>query len=183
MNFRFFYEDKQITKAQNIKFLGLKIDSNLSWKEHINDTIPKLNNACFAIRSIIPFMSREAMRLIYFSHFHSVLSYRIIFWGNSVHSKYIFRIQKRTIRFITNSGVRDSYRELFKKLQILPLYSQYIYSSLMFVVKNRDLFKLNSDIHNIGTRHNNDFHLPSAQSKLFQKGVFIQELKHTTAFH
>jgi hypothetical protein len=43
----------------------------------------------------------------------------------------------------------------------------------MFVVKNRDLFKFNSDIHNIGTRHNNDFHLPSAKSKLFQKGVFF----------
>jgi hypothetical protein len=47
----------------------------------------------------------------------------------------------------------------------------------MFVVKNRDLFKLNSDIHNIGTRHNNDFHLPSAQSKLFQKGVFYSGIK------
>jgi hypothetical protein len=44
----------------------------------------------------------------------------------------------------------------------------------MFIVKNRDLFKLNSDIHNIGTGHNNNnFHLPSAQSKLFQKGVFL----------
>jgi hypothetical protein len=47
----------------------------------------------------------------------------------------------------------------------------------MFVVKNRDLFKLNSDIHNIGTRYNNDFHLPSAQSKLFQKGVFNSGIK------
>jgi hypothetical protein len=42
----------------------------------------------------------------------------------------------------------------------------------MFVVKNRDLFKLNSYIYNIGTRRNNGFHMPPAQSKLFQKGVF-----------
>jgi hypothetical protein len=47
----------------------------------------------------------------------------------------------------------------------------------MFVVKNRDLFKLNSDIRNIVTRYNNDFHLPSAQSKLFQKGVFYSGIK------
>jgi len=39
----------------------------------------------------------------------------------------------------------------------------------MFVVKNRDLFKLNSDIRKISTRYNNDFHLPSSQPKLFQK--------------
>jgi hypothetical protein len=64
-------------------------------------------------------MFLEAMKWIYFSHIHSVLSYGIIFWGNSLHSKYTFRIQKRTIRVITNSGIRDSCQQLFKKLQIL----------------------------------------------------------------
>jgi hypothetical protein len=74
---------------------------------------------------------------------------------------------------------------LFKKLQILPLYSQYIHSLLMFVVKNnRDLFELNTSIHKISTRYNNDLHLPSAQLKLFQKGVFfIQELNCAATFH
>jgi hypothetical protein len=81
------YENRQIAKTQNIKFLGIIIDSNLSWKQHIDDIIPKLNKARFAIRSVKPFMSLEVMRLIYFSYFHPVLSYGIIFWGNSVHSK------------------------------------------------------------------------------------------------
>jgi hypothetical protein len=133
------YENKQITKAQNIKFLGIILDSNLSWKQHIVDIITKLNKACFAVGSIKHLMSLEAMRLIYFCYFHSVLSYGIIFWGNSVHSKFIFKIKKRTIRVITNYWIRDSCRDLFKKLQILPIYSQYIYSLLLFVVKNRDL--------------------------------------------
>jgi len=53
----------------------------------------------------------------------------------------------------------------------------------MFLVKNRDLFELKSDIHKISTRYNNDIHLPSTQLKLFQKGFFFQELKRTTAFH
>jgi hypothetical protein len=47
----------------------------------------------------------------------------------------------------------------------------------MFVVKNRDLFKLNSDIHKINTRYNNDFHLPSAQSELLEKGVLFSGIK------
>jgi hypothetical protein len=37
----------------------------------------------------------------------------------------IFKIQTRIIRVITSSGRYDSCRELFKKLQILPLQSQY----------------------------------------------------------
>jgi histidinol phosphatase-like PHP family hydrolase len=100
-----------------------------------------------------------------------------MFWGNSVHSKYIFKIQKRTIRIITNAGIRDLCRDLFKILQILPFYSQYIYSLLMFVVKNRSLFKLNSDIHGFSTRYDTDFHLTATNLKLFQKGVFYSGTK------
>jgi hypothetical protein len=108
-----------IAKAQNMKFLEIIIDSNLSWKQHIDDKIPKLIKTCFEIRSVKHFMSLEVMRLIYFSYFYSVLSYGIIFWGDSMYNKYIFKIQKRTIRIITNGGIRDSCRDLFKKLQIL----------------------------------------------------------------
>jgi hypothetical protein len=38
-----YYENKQIKKAQNIKFLGIITDSNLSWKQHIDYIIPKPN--------------------------------------------------------------------------------------------------------------------------------------------
>jgi hypothetical protein len=119
----------------------------------------------------------EAIRLVYFSYFHSILPYGVIFWGNSVHSKYIFKIKKRTLRVITDSGMRDSCPELFKKFQILPLSSQYSFSWIMFIVKNGELFKLNSDIHHIETRYNNDFHLPSTQLNLFQKGGFYSGIK------
>jgi hypothetical protein len=40
-------------------------------------------------------------------------------------------------------------RQLFKDLKILPLKSQYIFSLLLFVAKNRDSYELNSEIHNI----------------------------------
>jgi hypothetical protein len=41
-NFQTSYENREITKAQNIKFLGIIKDSNLSWKQHIDDIISKL---------------------------------------------------------------------------------------------------------------------------------------------
>jgi hypothetical protein len=42
-DFQTSYKNRQITKAQNIKFLGIIIDSNLSWKKHIDEIIQKLN--------------------------------------------------------------------------------------------------------------------------------------------
>ena len=162
---------KVITDICSIRFLGLIIDNTLTWKEHIITLTSKLNKACYAIRAIKPFVSLDVLKMTYFSYVHSLMSYGIIFWGDSVHSKLIFKIQKRIIRIITNSNRRDSCRQLYKQLQILPLKSQYIFSLLLFVVKNRDLFQSNSQIHNINTRYNYDLHLPSANLTLFQRGV------------
>jgi hypothetical protein len=64
---------------------------------------------------------------------------KIIFWvkvqwsGKNVTN--IFEIQKRIIRIIMNANTRDSCRELFKELKILPLHSQYIISLSLFVKK------------------------------------------------
>jgi len=55
---------------------------------------------------------------------------------------------------------RVSCRSLFKRLGILPLTSQYILSLMLFVVKNKHFFILNSQNHSKGTRQLNNFHHP-----------------------
>jgi len=46
----------------------------------------------------------------------------------------------------------------------------YIFSLLLFVAKNRDLYELNSEIHNINTRFSSDLCTPTAKLTTFQKG-------------
>ena len=153
------------------------IDENLSWYCHNDQMIPKLNKATYVIRILKPLLSLEALKTVYFATVHSIISYGIIFWGISTNSKIIFKTQKRIIRIITNSTNRDSCRDLFKKLGILPLQSQYIFSLLIFVVKNKDLFKTNSDIHSFNTRFNHDLHIPTANLAAFQKGAWYSGVK------
>ena len=71
------------------KFLGLTLDSMLSWSEHITALTHKLNKPCFAIRAIKPFMTTRVLkwfttliftrlcRMVLFSgvHFTSILIY------------------------------------------------------------------------------------------------------------
>jgi hypothetical protein len=62
-------------------------------------------------------------------------------WGSSPHR--LFKLQKRIIRLIKGCGYRDSCREHFRDMNVLPLRSQYIYSLTMFVIKNREMFDTN----------------------------------------
>ena len=66
----------------------------------------------------------------------------------------IFKLQKRVVRIITDIRRRYSCREQFKKLQILPLQSQYILSLLLFVINSSDMFEHNCEIHTVNTRNN-----------------------------
>jgi hypothetical protein len=118
-----------------MKFLGLIIDNSLSWEAHIDQMMSKLNTACFAIRTIHALMPQETLNMVSFAYIHSIMSYGIILGGNQPYSEKIFKIQTRVIRIITNSRPRDPHRELLKKLEILPLYSQYIFSLSIFVIK------------------------------------------------
>jgi len=111
-------------------------------------------------------LSYEVVRKIYFSHFHSIMSYDI-FWGSSSENNSIFKTQTRTIRIIVNSSSGTYCHELFKELHILSLHSQCIYSLTMFVINNIQLFKSNSDDHNLSTRYNSDLHLPTAILTIF----------------
>ena len=110
------FSNSLITNINSIKFWGLIIDNTFSWNDQIVALTFKLNKVCYAIRAVKHYMSLEVLRTIYFSYIHSLISYRIIFLGNSQSSNNIFKIQKRILRIISNIGSRDSCRQLFKEL-------------------------------------------------------------------
>jgi len=74
-----------------------------------------------------------------------------------------------------------SCRELFKKLNIIPLHSQYILLLLLllllFAVKNIEHFTSNSAVHSINTRHKSDLYPPSIKLTKYKKGSYYSGIK------
>jgi hypothetical protein len=66
---------------------------------------------------------------------------------------------------------RTSCRRLFKKLEILTVPSQYIYSLMSFFIGTQEKFQTNSSVHNINTRNKHHLHRPVANLLCFQKGA------------
>jgi hypothetical protein len=83
---------------------------------------------------------------------------------------------------MTKSRSRYSCSQLFRGLEILPLQSQYIFSVLLFVVKNKDLYTTNQDIHNITTRSNINLHPPICNLTVFQKGAYYSGISYLTTY-
>jgi hypothetical protein len=110
--------------------------------------------------------------MIYFAYAHSIIAHGFAFWGNATNSKNVFIIQKRIIRNIMNVNSKASCRGLFKYLNILPSYSQYILSLLLLVVKNMHLFVLNTEIHVINTWQSINLHVPSIKLAKCKNGVY-----------
>jgi hypothetical protein len=129
-----------ILQTNFVKFWGITVDNTLAWKQHLDAITPKLNKACYIIRRSKLYLSNDALKMVYYAFFHSVMSYGLIFWENSTKNNCVFKLQKRAIRIIMGARNNDSCREFFKIVKILPLSAQYIYSLLKFVVKNRNLF-------------------------------------------
>jgi hypothetical protein len=43
--FQIIYQNKIITGTNNTKFLGLELDKNRNWKNHVQEIIPKLSSS------------------------------------------------------------------------------------------------------------------------------------------
>ena len=81
LNIQVSFGNRKIATVQSLNFLGLTIDTTLTWKHHIGELTIRLNKACYAVRSIKPFISLDVLRSICFSYAHSLYLKELYFWG------------------------------------------------------------------------------------------------------
>jgi hypothetical protein len=98
------------------------------------------------------------------------MKYGIIFQFHSANRKMIFTLQKKTVRIITGVKSRNSCRNLFIRLEIVPLPCAYIFT---FFVNNQGYFHTNSAIHIINTRSRKHLYRPSVILSKFVKICII----------
>jgi hypothetical protein len=95
-------------------------------------------------------------------------------WHNS---RKIFILQKKIIRIVASVKPRNSWRNLFKSLEILTLPCGCIFSLMNFTVKNQEYFQTNAVLHSVNTSNRHDLHIPAANLSCFQKSACYSGIK------
>nr|CAI5850099.1 unnamed protein product [Callosobruchus analis] len=141
----------------HVKFLGIDLDSSLSWSFHIENLCSKLSKAVYAIRKVSQTVDTEAAVTAYYGLFHSSLSYGVLSWGNASFSQLqkVFIIQKAAVRGIVNARPVEHCKDIFKRFKIITLFGLIIFENLMYIKNNTDKHVQLSSVHNYETRGKN----------------------------
>jgi hypothetical protein len=112
------YNGSNIQFIEQTKYLGMIIDSKLSFKSHIFCLISKLRKWISIFRKINPLLSSSAKYLIYNSLFYSNLLYGIELYGSASKSviKPLQVIQNKALRALFNYDKYYSASKLYLEL-------------------------------------------------------------------
>lgn len=152
-------DSEPIEQIFSTKFLGLLIDGNLNWNEHVDKIISKINSGLCALRKMADLCSQSTLKLIYHSYIHSHISFGICLYGSTKQENLdkIQKLQKKAIRIIKNLHQEVSCREHFKNLQIITVYGQYIFDTIMvYKTLNSSKPLINHPTHPYNTRNKSE---------------------------
>ena len=91
---------EKIQREKYVKFLGVLLDENLSWKYHINELSKKLSRTIGIFDRIRHFVPFEILKLLCYSLFHLFLSYGVAVLGFTykLYFQKLFVLQKKLLR-------------------------------------------------------------------------------------
>ena len=75
-----------INGKDSIKYLGVLIDSTLSWKNHIINISKQISRAIGIMYKLRPFLPLKVIRNVYYSVIYSYIIYAIEAWGKYISS-------------------------------------------------------------------------------------------------
>jgi exonuclease III len=175
--------DTPLDQVNNFKLLGLYIDSQLSWKIHLDHLLkllaPKVGVLCRLSKLLPPI----TLQTIYNTIIQPHIDYAISIWGSCAGSYLIpiQRLQNRAARAVTHTfDYNVSVSGILHNLKIMNITERYTYFTLNLIYKSLNnlcpdylssLFQYVSSIHSRATRQStrNLLYIPKPNLECFKK--------------
>lgn len=143
----------KIKRVSVTKFLGVWMDENLVWGEHVRQVVLKVSKYLFVFRKIRPLLQPASLKLIYHTLIYPNLMYCLTVWGNctNVVKNPVIILQKKLVRAMCGSAYLEHTAPLFEQLKFLTFPNLITYSCGLYVYRSiNNLYATN----NFQTYHN-----------------------------
>ena len=173
-------EGKKLIRYNNVNYLGLHIDENLSWDTHVNHLSKKLSRANGVLAKLRHFAPKLILNSVYYGIFYSHIVYGCPTWSltTAKNLQIINILQKKCLRIINFSPFNSHTNDLFYSNKLLKLDDIIKNENLkvVFDFKNdklpSDLLKMfhySTSIHDHETRNANHdgLYIPSINTTAF----------------
>jgi hypothetical protein len=176
------YHDQHDSKeCRTYKLLGIHLDEFLTLDAHTTYIVSKLSRSLYCIKQAKHIIPPSGLKALYFALIHSHLTYctAIMSILNKKNRTKIFKIQKKAVRIMTNSGYNAHTNPIFQQHLILPFDLLIQQGQLSFMhaidnnyapksfattwIKNRDRDP------NIALRNANDYQLVQPRTETFKR--------------
>lgn len=169
----------EISRVDNAKYLGIIIDENLKWKEHItylNNKLRKILPKFYQIRNIA---NNEIKKSFYYGLVESNIGYGIIGWGSAYdNAMYPLEIlQKALIKVLYLRNRCYASDQLFNETNLMTVRNIYYYSSLHFIHTHRHYYEAVKPNYNTRINLSRQFKLPKPNTTFYKRTINYLGLK------
>jgi hypothetical protein len=162
------FDNNLLDKVECTKFLGVHIDSQLTWNNHIKYIHAKISKSMYVLYRAKLFFTKDSLYSIYCTLILPYLMYCCEIWGNNYKQRLqcLYVLQKRAIRIVGNVGYRDHSAPVFCMLSTLHIFdivkyrsavTMYMAYSNLLPLKIQSYFTFVLNTHNHSTRNNCNF--------------------------
>ena len=152
-----------LNEKDNIKYLGIIIDSNLNWKKQVKSISTKMKRNIGILSKLRYYVHLDILISLYYSFIYPFLTYGLVVWGNTYLTNInpLLILQKRAVRTMTFCKFDEHSSPLFKQTNILKLFDLIKFQISIFMYKFHknqlpavfDSYFLSiSKVHNYSTR-------------------------------
>ena len=117
-----FYNGQAIPQVTSHRHLGVILDQNLQWADHVDMIVKKVSTKVYQLNCIKHFLDESTRKMFYHAYIQPHFDYCSSVWGHCVptHLRRLSSIQRRSLRAIHGRSVEDT-SQLYKLLNILPV--------------------------------------------------------------
>ena len=126
----------QIEEVKSHRVLGIVVDNNLSWSDHVAHLCKRLSQKVFQLSRVKHFLNIHARKQFFHAHIQTIIDYASTLWDCASANvlKPLYRLHKRALKLVLLKSSTLTSND-YKSLDILPLKQKLEYNKAVLMHK------------------------------------------------